>query len=69
MPLWTLINEEGRGGAGVGGIWWNLENLFSHANFPEMNVKTIVYGGTESSNHKEGGQLSLKIVFKNKNSK
>ena len=31
-----------------------------------MNVETIVYGGTESNNHKEGGQLSLKILFKNK---
>ena len=61
---------------GDGGEQWGwgsdeTSRIFcSHANFPEMNGGTSVYGGTKSNNHKEGGGLVItKIIFKNKNVK
>ena len=55
---------------GGGGIWWNLQNFLWSCQFSWNEWGISVYGGTKLNNHKEGGgELSLIILFKNKNIK
>ena len=52
---------------GKGGIWWNHQSFLWSCQFSWNEWGDSYWWGRQLNNHKEGGQLSLKILFRNKN--